>query len=105
MSNTAPDHAEDGAGNLGAGTSIELSKPEHSPVPPETPVVAAPVEVGSLGQNEDKMDVDEPEVEKGQAPVEDAGLVMGEMKPPADQEELSVADQDQAKETEGATGQ
>lgn len=103
ITNTAPGHTEDGTGALGGEAGIELSRPEHSPVPPAalTDAVAAPVEVGSLGQNEDKMDVDEPEVQKGEAPEEDAGLVMGEMKPPTGQEDLSVTDQDQVKETEG----
>jgi hypothetical protein len=53
-----------------------------------------------LGQNEDKMDVDEPAVGKGEAPVEDAGLVMGEMTPPVGQKELEITEQDQVKEAE-----
>jgi hypothetical protein len=57
-----------------------------------------------LGQNEDKMDIDEPVVEKGEAPVEDAGLVMGEMTPPVGQKELEMTEQDQVKEAEGGSG-
>lgn len=102
MTNTAPRHTEVGHGDLGAETAgIEITHAEKSPLQPEaSDVVAAPVEVGSLGQNEDKMDVDGPVVEKGEAPEVDAGLVMGEIKPPAGQEGLSVTDQDEAKEAE-----
>lgn len=107
VSNTAPGHTEVGTGDLGAEAGIEVTRPTESGASevPQTNVEAAPVEVGSLGQNEDKMDVDEPAVEQGEAPVEDAGLVMGELQPPAGQEALGITGEEDAqpKEAEAET--
>jgi hypothetical protein len=107
LSNTGPNHTEDGRADHSAEAGIEITQPDRSPVAAsaEAPApVAAPTVVGSLGQNEDKMDIDEPVVEKGEAPVEDAGLVMGEMTPPVGQKELEMTEQDQVKEAEGGSG-
>ena len=105
MTNTAPNHVDDG--NPISSTQevgIEITKPP-SPIPQQE-VEAAPTVIGSLGQNEDKMEVDEPDVEKGEAVEEDVGLVMGEMTPPVGEKELEVPvqDGDAVKETEEERG-
>ena len=60
--------------------------------------------VGSLGQNEEKMEIDSPVIEKGEAVGDDAGLVMGEMTPPVGEKELELekTELDAVKETESA---
>lgn len=105
MTNTAPNHVDDG--NPISSTQevgIEITKPP-SPIAQQE-VESVPTVIGSLGQNEDKMEVDEPDVEKGQAVEEDVGLVMGEMTPPVGEKELEVPvqDGDAVKETEEAKG-
>ena len=109
LTNTAPGHTEVGDADLGEA-GIEITRPEEPSAQPDAESAAneeetikpvnEPPQVGSLGQQEDKMDIDEPEVEKGEAPEEDVGLVMGEMAPPVGQEGLKVTDQDQVKEAE-----
>jgi hypothetical protein len=103
MTNTAPNHVEDGSTAHGGEVGIELTQApsdQTMPIPAESKSEPVALAVGSLGQNEEKMDIDEPIVEKGEAPVEDAGLVMGEMAPPVGEKELEVTDQDQAQEIE-----
>jgi hypothetical protein len=71
---------------------------------PSSTVEPTSTVVGSLGQNEEKMEVDSPIIEKGEAVEEDAGLVMGEMTPPVGQKELELekTELDTVKETESA---
>jgi len=109
LSNTAPNHTEDGGLNHPTDQAgIEITQPEKSPAPllesgaASTTVSVPAGQVGSLGQNEDKMDIDEPNVEKGETVEEDAGLVMGEMTPPVGEKGLENTEMDQVKETEAA---
>jgi hypothetical protein len=72
---------------------MEITQPDKSPVN------TAP----ALPQVEEKMDVDIPEPEpvvEAPVPVEDVGLVMGEMEPPVEEKALVVDGQDGAKEVE-----
>jgi len=98
LTNTAPDHVADGSTTTATG-GIELSQSHDQASSSVEPAVTA---VGSLGQNEEKMEVDSPVIEKGVAIQEDAGLVMGEMTPPVDQKELELEKRelDTVKETE-----
>jgi len=100
LTNTAADHVADGSTTTATG-GIELTQSHDLPSSSVEPTVTA---VGSLGQNEDKMEVDSPIVEKGIAIEEDAGLVMGEMTPPVGQKELELekTELDTVKETESA---
>jgi hypothetical protein len=107
LSNTAPNHTEDGGLNHPTEEAgIEITQPEKSPAPlldsgaASTTVSVPAGQVGSLGQDEDKMDIDEPNVEKGETVEEDAGLVMGEMAPPVGEKGLENTEMDQVKETE-----
>ena len=99
LTNTAPDHVEDGSSTATGGIELTQSHDQSS-----TSVEPAVTAVGSLGQNEEKMEVDSPIVEKGVAIEEDAGLVMGEMTPPVGQKELELekTELDTVKETESA---
>jgi hypothetical protein len=103
LTNTAPNHVADGSSTAVEG-GIEITAPASGPPPVDTAtdVAPAPTIVGSLGQNEEKMEVDEPDLEKGEGVEEDVGLVMGEMAPPEGQKELELekTEQDQVKETE-----
>jgi len=96
LTNTTPDHVADGSSATVQG-GIEITQPH--PEPTSAPV-QAPTIVGSLGQNEEKMEIDEPVIEKGEIVEEDAGLVMGEMTPPVGQKELEITERDQVKEAE-----
>jgi hypothetical protein len=87
MTNTAPNHTEDGMLHPGEG-GMEITQPDKSPVNTAT----------TLPQVEEKMDVDI-QVE-APVPVEDVGLVMGEMEPPVEEKALVVDGQDGAKEVE-----
>ena len=100
LTNTAPDHVADGSTTTATG-GIELSQSHDQASSIVEPAVTA---VGSLGQNEEKMEVDSPVIEKGVAIEEDAGLVMGEMTPPVGQKELELekTELDTVKETESA---
>lgn len=98
LTNTTPNHVADGSTTTGG---IELTQSHDQPSSSAEPT---PTVVGSLGQNEEKMEVDSPIIEKGEAVGEDAGLVMGEMTPPVGQKELELekTELDTVKETESA---
>jgi hypothetical protein len=98
LTNTTPNHVADGSTTTG-GIELTQSHDQSSSNAEPTSTV-----VGSLGQNEEKMEVDSPVIEKGEAVEEDAGLVMGEMTPPVGQKELELekTELDAVKETESA---
>jgi hypothetical protein len=100
LTNTNPNHVADGSTATVAG-GIELTQSHDQPSSTAEPAATV---VGSLGQNEEKMEVDSPIIEKGEAVEEDAGLVMGEMTPPVGQKELELekTELDTVKETESA---
>ena len=100
LTNTTPNHVADGSTTTVAG-GIELTQSHDQASASVEPAVTA---IGSLGQNEEKMEIDSPVVEKGEAVEEDAGLVMGEMTPPVGQKELELekTELDTVKETESA---
>jgi hypothetical protein len=100
LTNTTPNHVADGSKTTITG-GIELTQSHDQALSSAEPAVTA---VGSLGQNEEKMEVDSPIIEKGVAVEEDAGLVMGEMTPPVGQKELELekTELDTVKETESA---
>jgi hypothetical protein len=98
LTNTTPNHVADGSITTGG---IELTQSHDQPSSNVEPTSTV---VGSLGQNEEKMEVDSPIIEKGEAVEEDVGLVMGEMTPPVGQKELELekTELDTVKETESA---
>jgi hypothetical protein len=98
LTNTTPNHVADGSTTTG-GIELTQSHDQSS-----LSVEPAATVVGSLGQNEEQMEVDSPIIEKGEAVEEDAGLVMGEMTPPVGQKELELekTELDTVKETESA---
>jgi hypothetical protein len=98
LTNTTPNHVADGSTTTGG---IELTQSHDQPSSTAEPTATV---VGSLGQDEEKMEVDSPIIEKGEAVEEDAGLVMGEMTPPVGQKELELekTELDTVKETESA---
>jgi len=100
LTNTTPNHVADGSTTTVVG-GIELTQSHDQASSSVEPAATA---IGSLGQNEEKMEIDSPVVEKGEAVEEDAGLVMGEMTPPVGQKELELekTELDAVKETESA---
>jgi len=98
LTNTTPNHVADGSTTTGG---IELSQSHDQASASAEPAATV---IGSLGQNEEKMEIDSPVIAKGEAVEEDAGLVMGEMTPPVGQKELELekTELDAVKETESA---